>query len=478
MTDDICMMPASELLRLYRARRLSPLEATRAVLDRIERYAAQLAAFRLVDGERALDQARTSEARWVRGEPVGLVDGVPTTIKDQWLVRGWTTRRGSATTPEEVAAEDSPAVARLRAHGAVLIGKTTLPEFGWKGVGDSPLTGIARNPWNPAKTCGGSSAGAAIAAAAGFGHLHHGSDGAGSIRMPAAFCGVFGLKPTFARVPAWPYGSLPMCSHTGPLTRTVADTALMARVMSEPDHRDWLSPPAGGGDVAAGLEDGVRGLRIAYSRTLGHARVDPEYGRLVDEAVPVFTELGAVVEDVDPGIEDVKAPFTAFYAANMAATLRKIPVERRGEMDPGYAAVAARAQAISAPDLIDAWMARDRLGVAMARFHERFDLLITPQLALAAFDVGRDYPEGRGMDSWFDWSPFTYPFNWTLQPAASVPCGLTADGLPVALQIVAARHRDDLVLRAARAFETVRPFAMPGVSKLGGSKLGVAKLGT
>jgi aspartyl-tRNA(Asn)/glutamyl-tRNA(Gln) amidotransferase subunit A len=467
MTDDICMMPATELLRLYRQRRLSPVEATRAVLDRIERHAGPLATFRLVDADGAIDAARASEGRWMKGAPQGLVDGVPTTIKYQWLVKGWTTRRGSATTSDETAPEDSPAVARLRAHGAVLIGKTTLPEFGWKGVGDSPLTGIARNPWNPAKTPGGSSAGAAAAAAAGFGHLHHGSDGAGSIRMPAAFCGVFGLKPTFARVPAWPYGSLPMCSHTGPLTRTVADAALMTTVMTEPDHRDWLAPPAEKRDFAIGLEDGVRGLRIAYSRTLGHARVDPEYARLVEEAVTVFQAQGAVVEAVDPEIEDVKAPFIAFYASNMAATLRKIPPARRAEMDPGYAAFAARADGISGADLIDAWMARDRLGVAMARFHERFDLLLTPQLALAAFDVGRDYPEGVGMDSWFDWSPFTYPFNWTMQPAASVPCGLTTEGLPVALQLVAARHRDDLVLRAARAFESARPFAMPGVSKLG-----------
>src|SRR3954451_1605283 len=265
MTDDLAMISASELRRHYRAKRISPVEATRAVLDRIERRDGALNAFRFVAADEALAAARESEARWLKGAPQGLLDGIPTTIKDQWLSKGWSTLRGSLVTdPAGPWNEDSPAVAHMREHGAVFLGKTNLPEFGWKGVTDSPLTGISRNPWNPAKTCGGSSGGAAIAAATGMGMLNLGSYGAGSIRMPAGFCGVYGLKSTFGRVPAYPYGNLPGFSHSGPLVRTVADAALMLTVIAEPDPRDWLGLPVDRRDWRIGLEDGVRGLRIAY----------------------------------------------------------------------------------------------------------------------------------------------------------------------------------------------------------------------
>jgi aspartyl-tRNA(Asn)/glutamyl-tRNA(Gln) amidotransferase subunit A len=462
MTDDLAMMSASDLRRHYRAKRISPVEATRAVLDRIEQRDGGLNAFRFVAAEEALAAARQSEARWVTGAPQGLLDGIPTTIKDQWLSKGWSTLKGSRVSdPAGPWDEDSPAVARMREHGAIFLGKTNMPEFGWKGVTDSPLTGISRNPWNSEKTCGGSSGGAAIAAASGMGMINLGSDGAGSIRMPAGFCGVYGLKSTFGRVPAYPYGNLPGFSHSGPLVRTVTDAALMLTVIAEPDARDWLGLPVDRRDWRIGLEDGVRGLRIAYSRTLGYAWVDDEIGALVDKAAAVFAELGAEVEAVDPGFANPREAFEVFYSANMTATVDAIPPEKRTLMDPGYLRMAEEGRRHSAADLMRAWGARDALGRHMNAFHQKWDLLLTPQLPLAAFDVGIEYPDGRGMRSWFDWSPFTYPFNFTQQPAASVPCGFTRDGLPAALQIVGARYAEDVVLRASRAYESVHPFKMP-----------------
>ncbi|HZS85193.1 MAG TPA: amidase [Stellaceae bacterium] len=460
MTDEIAMMSATELRQNYRRRRLSPVEATKAVLARIEARDGALNAFRFVAHDDALAAARRSEERWMKGAPCGLLDGIPSTIKDQWPAKGWPTLKGSRTvSPEGPWTEDAPAVARMREHGAVFLGKTNMPEFGWKGVTDSPLTGVSRNPWNRERTCGGSSGGAAIAAATGMGMLNIGSDGAGSIRIPSAFCGVYGLKATYGRVPAYPYGLLPGCSHTGPMVRTVADAALMLTVISEPDPRDWLQLPEERRDWRIGLEEGVRGLRIAYSRTLGHGWVDPEVGVLVDEAARVFEELGAYVEEKDPGFPDPRAPFEAFYWSNMAATLEGIPAEKRALMDPGYLERAEYGRRYSAGDLLRAWAARDALGRHMNAFHESYDLLLTPQLPLVAFELGKTHPDRLG--AMFDWLPFTFPFNFTQQPAASVPCGFTGEGLPAALQIVAGRYREDLVLRASRAYESVRPFKMP-----------------
>ncbi len=460
------MLSATRLLRLYRTRHLSPVEATEAALRRIARWNPPLNAYCHVDPDAALAAARESEARWLAGRPLGVLDGVPTSIKDQWLARGWPTRKGSHTIRDDGPwLEDSPATQRLREQGAILLGKTNLPEFGWKGVTDSPRFGISRNPWDPSRTCGGSSGGAAIAAASGMGALHLGSDGAGSIRMPAAFCGVFGLKPTFARVPAYPYGLLPMCSHTGPMTRTVEDAALMLTVMAAPDHRDWLAPPPDGRDYRTGLEAGIRGVRIAYSRTLGYARVDAEVVERVDRAVAVLAEQGAEVEEVDPGFSDPREPFEMYYATSMATTLKRLGADAPAVMDPGYLRLAGQGRRYSGIDLIEGWAVREALGRHMNAFHQRFDLLVTPQLPLAAFAAGAEFPPDRGMSSWFDWSPFTYPFNWTGQPAASVPCGLTAAGLPVAMQIVGPRFGDMLVLQASRAYEAASPFAMPDLAR-------------
>jgi aspartyl-tRNA(Asn)/glutamyl-tRNA(Gln) amidotransferase subunit A len=461
MTSDLCALTAVELLEGYRKRSLSPVEATRAVLKRIEELNPKLNAFNLVS-DKALDEAKASEARWMSGAAKGLLDGVPVSIKDILLTKGWPTLRGSRTIDAKGPwNDDAPATARVREHGAVIIGKTTTPEFGWKGVCDSPLTGITRNPWNTAKTPGGSSGGAAAAVAAGMGPLAVGTDGGGSIRIPCSFTGLFGIKPSFGRVPAWPLSPFGTVAHVGPMTRSVADAALLLNVLSQPDARDWHALPYEPRDYRMGLEDGVQQLRIAYSADLGYARVDPEVAAIVKAAVGVFADLGARIEDRDPGFENAAELFRVHWFAGAAALLRSFPAEKKKLIDPGLLEVATEGEKIGAQQLIEAQMKRGALGTHMNLFHREYDLLVTPTLAVPAFDVGREYPEALGNERWTDWTPFTYPFNLTQQPAASIPCGFTKAGLPVGLHIVGPRYADALVLRAARAFESVRPIKLP-----------------
>jgi aspartyl-tRNA(Asn)/glutamyl-tRNA(Gln) amidotransferase subunit A len=443
-------LSAIDLLGLYRMKALSPVEAVDAVLGRIESLNPVFNAFRVVDADAARAQARQSEARWQRGEPKGLIDGVPVALKDLLHVQGWPTRRGSLATPDTPATEDSPAAARLREHGAVLLGKTNTSEFGWKGLTESALAGITRNPWNPEHTPGGSSGGAAVAAALGLGPLQVATDGGGSIRGPAAASGVFGLKPSFRRVPGYPPAHTGTVFHVGPMTRTVTDAALLLNVISGWDARDWFSLPHDGRDWRVGLQDGVAGLRLAYSRTLGYLTVDPEVATLVDRAVARFAELGAIVEDTDPGFENPGPIHQVLWAVGAAKLLRDIPADRHALIEAGLRQTAERGQAITVPEYLDALDRRMELGIHQRRFHERYDLLLTPVLSAPVPKVGTS-PS----------APFCSPFNLTQQPAASVPCGFTASGLPVAVQIVGPAHRDDLVLRAARAFEAVQPWRVP-----------------
>ena len=450
-------LSATSLLEGYRKRTLSPVEVTAAILQRIEKVNPSLNALNLVS-ERALEDAEASETRWHAGQPQGLLDGVPVSIKDIILTRGWPTLRGSKSVDRKGPwNEDAPVTARLREHGAVLLGKTTTPEFGWKGVTDSPLTGITRNPWNPDKTPGGSSGGAAAAVAAGMGPLAVGTDGGGSIRIPCSFTGLFGIKPSFGRVPAWPLSPFGTVAHVGPITRDVTDAALMLTVISQPDARDWHALPYEPRDYRAGLDSGVQDLRVAYSSNLGYAKVDAEVAALARQAVDIFSDLGAKVEEKHPGFENVGPIFQTHWFSGAAALIRSI--KERKHIDPGLLQVAALGEKITAAELMEAQMKRGALGMHMNLFHRDFDLLVTPTLAVAAFDVGQESPDKN--NRWTDWTPFTYPFNLTGQPAASIPCGFTKAGLPVGLHIVGPRFADALVLRAARAFESVRPIKLP-----------------
>ena len=463
--SDLADCPAHALLALFRARSASPVEALQAVLARVGRLNPSLNALCLVDDISAMADARASEARWQAGMPMGALDGVPTSIKDLILTRGWPTRRGSATVdPAQAWPDDAPAVARLREAGAVLFGKTCTPEFGCKGETNSPLTGITRNPWNPAHTPGGSSGGAAAAVASGMGPLAVGTDGAGSVRIPAAFCGTFGLKPSFGRVPAWPLSPFGTVAHLGPHTLSVVDAALMMNVLKRPDARDWTSLPPDPSDYSTGLDDGVRGLRIAYSPTLGYARnVHPEVAAAVERAVRLLESLGAIVEAVDPGFEDPLDITTGLWFVGAWTLWNTLTPAQQAVTDPDFRAQALLGADFSALDIQRLHLRRGALGSHLRQFMTRFDLIATPSVAIPAFEAR---PAGQALmtpEAMLGWTPFSYPFNLTQQPACSIPCGLTSAGLPIGLQLVGPMFGDALVLRAARAYETVRPIVRPAM---------------
>ena len=460
--DDIAYKSARELTGLYDSGKLSPVEAAEALFARLDDLQPKINAFCLVDRDGALAAARASEARWRVGTPLSPVDGVPATIKDLMLMRGHPTRRGSHLIESVPDTEDSPAVVRLKEACAVILGKTTTPEFGWIAVGDSPLTGITRNPWNLDRTPGGSSAGAAAACAAGIGVLNLGSDGAGSIRIPACFSGVFGIKPSFGLVPAYPPSPMGLLSHHGPIARSVGDAAAMLNTLSRPDPRDPYGLPEHHGDFRDEIEDGVRGWKIAYSPDLGYAQVEPEIAACVAAAARGFEALGARVEQVGKIFDSPREALLTLWGAGAARIVAGIPAERLKQCDPGFLAVAEAGARIGAVDYLGADLVRNALGRAMGAFHETYDLLLTPMMPVPALPVGEDLNDPSD-EHWVDWSPFSYPFNMTRQPAASIPCGLTSGGLPIGLQIVGRLHDDAKVLRAARAFEATQPVRHPPI---------------
>ena len=462
---DLADCTATTLLTLYRSGQASPTEAAKAVLARIERLNPVLNAFCHLAPDDTLAAAAASTDRWQRGEPCGPLDGVPASVKDLVLAKGWPTRRGSRTVdPNQAWDTDAPATARLREAGAVLLGKTTTPEFGCKGETNSPLTGITRNPWNTAKTPGGSSGGTAAAVAAGMGPIGIGTDGAGSVRIPAAFCGNFGLKPSFGRVPAYPLSPFGTVAHLGPHTMSVADAALMTNVLKQPDVRDWTSLPYDPTDYTIGLNDGIRGLRVAWSPTLGYAsNVHPEIAAACAKAALVLASLGAHVEAVDPGFDDPLDITTGLWFVGATAIWETLTPAQQAVADPDFAAEAALGQAITAQDVMRLTMRRIALGTHMRQFMQRYDLLVTPSVAVPAFDAKPAGHQTLTPEAMLGWTPFSYPFNLTQQPACTIPCGLTSDGLPIGLQIVGPMFGDALVLRAARAFENAVPIPRPSV---------------
>ncbi|MFJ7135643.1 amidase [Streptomyces fungicidicus] len=448
---ELTELTALRLLDGYRRGEFGPVEATRAALERAEAVQPEVNAFVRLLAEDALEWAAEAQERWRRGEPRGLLDGVPVTVKDILLLRGAPTLKGSLTIdPAGRWDEDAPAVARLREHGAVFLGKTTTPEFGWKGVTDSPLSGVTRNPHDPARTAGGSSGGAAAAVALGAGPLALGTDGGGSVRIPAAFCGIFALKPTYGRVPLYPASAFGTLAHVGPMTRDAADAALLMDVIGGPDSRDWSALGPAAGSFSEGLAGGVRGLRVAYSPSLGgQVRVVPEVAAAVRRAVERLAGLGAYVEETDPDLADPVEAFHTLWFAGAARVTQHLGRDHRALLDPGLREIRAAGARHSALDYLAAVDVRMDLGRRMGRFHDTYDLLVTPTMPITAFEAGAEVPKGSGHHRWTGWTPFTYPFNMTQQPAATVPVGADADGLPIGLQLVAARHRDDLVLRVA-----------------------------
>ncbi|PXY33880.1 amidase [Prauserella flavalba] len=454
------LLTASELVAAYSSGELSPVEATKASLDVIEQHDKELNAFTLVDPEVALDQARASEERWREGNPIGWLDGVPASIKDMFLTQGWPTLRGSVCIDRDQPWEvDSPVTARMRENGLVLLGKTTTPELGWKGVTDNPLDGITRNPWNPALTPGGSSGGSAVAVATGMSELSVGTDGGGSVRIPASFCGIVGFKPTAGRVPLFPASPFGALAHAGPMARSVDDVALLLDVLATTDHRDpsALAPPIG--TYREAVRRDVRGLRAAFSPALGYIDVDPEVAQAVVSTVAALTEAGLSVEEADPGFADPVEAFDVLWSTGAAKWLDSFPAGSEERIDQGLRRVWEQGRTYSASDYLDAQATRAALGIHMGEFHLRYDVLITPTMPIQPFEAGHDVPPGSGLESWPQWTRFTYPFNMTQQPAITVPAGFTSQGLPVGLQIVGPRHSDDLVLAVAKLVEEIRPWA-------------------
>lgn len=468
---DPALMTAEDLLGHYARRSLSPVEVLKAVTERIARLNPEINAFAVMN-PRSLEAAGESEARWASGRPRGMLDGVPVTVKDLMDLAGFPTRRGSRLTDPAPVSEDSPCVLGLKEQGAVIIGKTTTPEFGWKSPGDCPLHGITRNPWNKLHTTGGSSAGAGAAAAAAFGPLHMGSDAGGSIRIPAAWCGVVGLKPSFGRVPQWPLGVFGNVAVAGPIARSVRDAALMLSAVARYDLRDPFCLPPEAHDAAPGkprdwregIEEGVAELRIAVLRRPGfEAPVDWEGIAAVEQAAQLLTEAGAEVEEADPGLPDIREVFGRIWGVALAKLVQSIPETRRHMMDPGLVAVAGMNADVPASAMVEMESARVAAAHAMAMLHQKYDLVLCPAVPNPA--PLADAPIANPMEElWTHWAPWTMMFNLTRQPAIAVPMGVAANGLPRSVQLAAALYRDDIVLRAARTLEIAQPFATPDIA--------------
>jgi aspartyl-tRNA(Asn)/glutamyl-tRNA(Gln) amidotransferase subunit A len=455
MTKALNWKSAGKLAAGFRKKKFSPVDVAEACLAQVYKHDGALNAMCHLDEKTTLDMAAASAKRWKAGKPLSPLDGVPVVIKDLLLTKGWPTLRGSKTTSRDgVWDVDAPSVARLRESGAVFLGLTTTPEFGWKGVTDSPLTGITRNPWNPALTPGGSSGGSAAALSAGYAPLALGTDGGGSIRIPAGFTNTFGLKPSFGRVPAWPLSPFGTVAHIGPMTRNVEDAAMMMNAISQPDNRDWFSLPYDDVDYAHKPKRKLKGLRVAFSATLGFAEVDPDIARLVKQAVQVLQALGAEVTEIDPGFADPAPIFKTLWWSGARSALGHLPADQKAVLDPMLADVVEQAASITADEIMMANKARGALGTHMRLFMQDYDVLMTPTLPITAFEAGKLQPDNADTQGkWVNWTPFTYPFNLTQQPAASVPCGFTQNGLPAGLHVVGRMFDDRTVLQVCAAYE-------------------------
>ncbi len=455
-STDAALLSAEEMIALYARQELSPVEVLQAVTERVARLNPRFNAF-VAMNPRAIDAARDSEARWRAGRPIGLLDGVPCTVKDLVDVAGFPTRRGSRLTDPAPVSEDAPLVLSLKREGAVILGKTTTTEFGWKTPGDCPLNGITRNPWDTSRTPGGSSCGAGAAGAAGFGPLHVGTDAGGSIRIPAAWCGLVGLKPSYGRVPQWPAGAFAAVSCAGPMTRTVRDAALMLSALARADIRDPFCLPDDPRDWRDGMEAGVAGLRVGVLRRPGfEAAVDADGVAGVERAAALLAQAGAEVEDCDPALPDTREIFGRVWGAALSRLIGLYAEEQRTLLDSGLLEVARALGGMSAVEYLEAEAMRAAAGHAMARLHLRYDLVLCP--TVPGGPPAADAPTVDPLESlWTKWAPWTFAFNLTRQPAITVPVGVGSTGLPRSAQVAAAQYRDDLVLRAARVLELSEP---------------------
>jgi aspartyl-tRNA(Asn)/glutamyl-tRNA(Gln) amidotransferase subunit A len=469
---DLPYLSAVTMAAMIRRREISPVEVAEMVAVRIDEHEPRLSAFATVALEQAIEQARAAERQIARGEPLGPLHGVPVTVKDLIHTCDLATQFGSVTRRDHQPAADAPSVSRLKQAGAIIMGKTTTTEFGWAATSVSPLTGVTRNPWRDDRTAGGSSSGAAVAAAAGFGPLHLGSDGAGSIRLPAHFCGVMGLKPTYGRVAQYPVSVGDNATQLGPIARTAADCALMLDVISGVNSRDHTSLPRPAASFLRALDGAPVVRRLAFSPDLGHARVDPEVAAIVRRgATRLASRIGAELVEVTPAW-GVDGPDLVrfFWSAHLAGFEPLLP--KWGEqMDSGLVACIRSGVRHS---MTEYQVNRERKYAYCAQvntFLEQWYYLLTPAASVAAFPVDLLQPPGWPVHpwDWLSWAEFSYPINLAGCTAASVPCGNTADGLPVGLQIVGQRFDEAGVLNLCQHVEADIDVATRywGPSKLG-----------
>ena len=452
-------MTALELKRLLAAGSISPVELVEDTLGRQEALEPQINAFVTATPAEALAAARDQERAYGTGE-AGAIAGLPLSVKDLVAMAGVPWTFGSRPFADNVPDFDAPAVERIREAGGCIVGKSATSEFGCKAVCDSPLSGITRNPWNPAKTPGGSSGGAGASVAAGLTPFALGTDGGGSVRIPSALCGLFGIKAQFGRVPVFPVSAAPTLSHVGALARTVRDAALLLGVMAGHDRRDAFGVAEPVPDFLAACDAGAGGLRIAWSPTFGYAAPEPEVAALCEAAALRFEALGCTVELVDDALgTDPLDMWMAEFYGGIGTRLKDLMADKPEELDPAVVATLSAGLDRSMVEYFDQLFARYAFRERMRLFFERYDLLLSPTLPCAAFDVGRDTPPGHDARNIVSWVYYTYPFNLTGQPAASIPAGFSAAGLPVGLQLVAGINREVDILRAAAALEEAAPWA-------------------
>lgn len=458
MSEDLLRLSVPELLKLYKAKKASPVDAAKESLKQALKYNPIFNALCFMDEKATLHQAKASEKRWMNGESKGPLDGVTVTIKDWFHVKGWPTRQGSKTTSALPQQSDSLPVARLKDAGCIFIGKTTLPEFGHKGVTDSPLTGITRNPWNLQKTCGGSSGGAAVAAATGMAHLNLGSDAGGSIRIPASFTGVFGFKPSPGLVPSWPPSLFSTLSSAGPLTKCADDAAAMLDVLAQPDLRDWNSSSAAKTDFSSVIDKPLPKLKIAVAHGINATSVQQDVLAVFEEKIKHLEALGTV-EIIDLKIPLLVDTFNSHWMAVASYMASDYTTKQKRDMDPRFLHWASRGDALHLRDYLQAEYDRMIIGSTFKMLLADYDLIVTPTTAMAAFDCGMNMPNDAKGKAWEDWTPFTYPANLAKLPAVSLPCGMTKNGLPVGMQVMSGYRRDVLLMQAAKWLEKEFAFA-------------------
>ncbi|WP_180955727.1 MULTISPECIES: amidase [Bacillus] len=465
--DELAWKSALELSYLIRTKKISPVEVVEICLERIDRINPIINAFCTLIPEQARESAKLAESQVMKGISLGPLHGIPIAIKDLTPVKGVRLTMGSKLYAEQVATEDAIVVKRIKQAGGIIVGMTNTPEFGFKGTTDNLLFGATRNPWKLDRISGGSSGGSSAAVAAGLVPFAEGSDGGGSIRIPAAICGVYGYKATYGRIPyetVGPFYSQAPFIHFGPIARTVSDAALLYSVMDGSAEDEPFTFPIKE-NIFETLETGIQNLKVAYCPDLGFFEIDPEVRKACDNATGIFKELGCIVEEVNPRFENPKKNIEEAWATlwyGMVATSHgSLSQDKLELLDPKVQEFIKLGKELKATEYIQANKAREEAWSKLQNIFKEYDIIICPTTAVPAFSLDTWGPteiNGKPINPFHGWF-LTYPINLTGHPAASIPCGFSGEGLPIGLQIIGRRLEDETVFRASRAFERLSPWS-------------------